>query len=87
MRGKRDPQPTMLAFVSLDERVPPDRPLRSIKQVANDVLSSISDDFDSMYSRVGRASVPPERPLKSLLLVSLYSIRSERAFCQELEYN
>ena len=40
-----------------------------------------------MYSRVGRASVPPERLLKSLLLISLYSIRSERAFCQELDYN
>ena len=47
----------------------------------------MSDDFDSMYSRVGRASVPPERLLKSLLLISLYSIRSERAFCQELDYN
>ena len=87
MRGKRNPQSTMLAFVNLDERVPPDHPLRTIKQVADDVLSRMSDDFDSMYSRVGRASVPPERLLKSLLLISLYSIRSERAFCQELDYN
>ena len=46
----------------------------------------MSGDFDSMYSRLGRASVPPERLLKSLLLISLYSIRSERAF-QELDYN
>ncbi len=87
MRGKRNPQSTMLAFVNLDERVPPDHPLRTIKQVADDVLSRMSDDFDGMYSRVGRASVPPERLLKSLLLISLYSIRSERAFCQELDYN
>ena len=87
MRGKRNPQSTMLAFVNLDERVPPDHPLRTIKQVADDVLSRMSDDFDRMYSRVGRASVPPERLLKSLLLISLYSIRSERAFCQELDYN
>lgn len=77
----------MLAFVNLDERVPPDHPIRTIKQVADDVLSRMSDDFDSMYSRIGRASVPPERLLKSLLLISLHSIRSERAFCQELDYN
>ena len=65
MRGKRNPQSTMLAFVNLDERVSPDHPLRTIKQVADDVLSRMSDDFDSMYSKVGRASVPPERLLKS----------------------
>ena len=44
-------------------------------------------EFDRMYSRVGRASVPPERLLKASLLISLYSVRSERAFCEELEYN
>ena len=47
----------------------------------------MSGDFDRMYSKIGRASVPPERLLKSLLLISLYSKRSERAFCQELDYN
>ena len=87
MRGRRNPQSTMLAFVNLDERVPPDHPLRIIKKVADDVLERMSGDFDRMYSRIGRASVPPERLLKSLLLISLYSIRSERAFCQELDYN
>ena len=87
MRGRRNPQSTMLAFVNLDERVPPDHPLRIIKRVADDVLDRMSGDFDRMYSRIGRASVPPERLLKSLLLISLYSIRSERAFCQELDYN
>ena len=87
MRGRRNPQSTMLAFVNLEERVPPDHPLRVIKGVADDVLDRMSGDFDRMYSQIGRASVPPERLLKALLLVSLYSIRSERAFCQELDYN
>ena len=77
----------MLTFVNLDERVPPDHPLRIIKRVADDVLDRMSDTFDRMYSRVGRASVLPECLLKSLLLISLYSIRSERAFCQEFGYN
>ena len=60
MRGRRNPQSTMLAFVNLDERVPPDHPLRIIKRVADDVLGRMSDDFDGMYSKIGRASVPPE---------------------------
>ena len=87
MRGRRNPQSTVLAFVNLDGRVPPDHPLRVIKKVADDVLDRMSGDFDRMYSKIGRASVPPERLLKSLLLISLYSIRSERAFCEELDYN
>ena len=87
MRGKYSPQSTMLAFVNLDERVPPDHPFRVVKRVADDVLDCMSDDFDRMYSKVGRASVPPESLLKALLLISLYSIRSERASCQELDYN
>ena len=87
MRGRRNPQATMLAFVALDERVPPDHPLRIVKRVADDALDRMSGNFDRMYSGTGRASVPPERLLKSLLLISLYSIRSERAFCQDLDYN
>ena len=87
MRGRRNPQSTMLAFIDLEERVPPGHPLRIIKRVADDALDRMSSDFDRMYSKIGRASVPPERLLKALLLISLYSIRSERAFCQELDYN
>lgn len=87
MRGRREPQATMLAFVDLEERVPNDHPLRTIKTVADEALERLSPEFDRMYSTVGRASVPPERLLKASLLISLYSVRSERAFCEELEYN
>ena len=87
MRGRRNPQSTMLAIVNLDERVLPDHPQRIIKRVADDALDRMSDDFDTMYSSISRASVPPERLLKSLPLISLYSICSERAFCRELDYS
>ncbi len=87
MRGRVDPQATMLAFVDLEERIPRDHPLRTIKVVADEALERLSPDFDRMYSKVGRGSVPPERLLKASLLISLYSVRSERAFCEELEYN
>ena len=73
--------------MDLEERVPNDHPLRIIKTVADESLDRLSPVFDRMYSKVGRASVPPERLLKASLLISLYSVPSERAFCEELEYN
>src|ERR1700687_5862765 len=86
MRGRREPQATMLAFVDLEERVPRAHPLRVIKQFADRALAELSPVFDEMYSAGGRPSIPPERLLKASLLISLYSVRSERAFCEELDY-
>jgi transposase len=37
-----------------------------------------------MYSAIGRPSIPPERLLKSSLLMALYTVRSERLFCEQL---
>jgi len=86
MRGRRNPQASMLAFVDLDERVPPQHPLRTIKRFADRALSGLSPTFNAMYGSGGRPSLPPERLLKASLLISLYSVRSERAFCEELDY-
>jgi transposase len=87
MRGRRDPQITMLAFIDPEARVPPDHPLRAIKGLADRALAELSDSFDGMYAEAGRPSIPPERLLKASLLIALYSVRSERAFCEELDYN
>jgi transposase len=87
MRGRREPQATMLAFVDLEERVPASHPLRVIKQFADRALAELSPIFDEMYSAGGRPSIPPERLLKASLLISLYSVRSERAFCEELDFH
>ncbi len=87
VRGRRDPQVTMLAFIDLEARVPPDHPLRSLKRLADEALAELSGVFDRMYAEGGRPSIPPERLLKASLLIALYSVRSERAFCEELEYN
>jgi len=87
MRGRRNPQITMLAFIDLEERVPHDHPLRTIKRLADEALADLSATFDAMYAKDGRPSIPPERLLKASLLIALYSVRSERAFCEELEYN
>ena len=87
MRGRRVPQVTLLAFIDPETRVPPDHPLRTIKRLADQALAALSPEFDRMYAEVGRPSIPPERLLKASLLIALYTVRSERAFCEELDYN
>src|SRR5205823_8605576 len=86
LRGRYHPQLSMLAFVDLDVRIPADHPLRIIKPLADRALAGLSPLFDQIYAVGGRPSTPPERLLKASLLIALYSIRSERAFCEELEY-
>lgn len=87
MRGTQERQGTMLAVISIESRVPKNHPLRRIKAMADRELLKLSRVFDRMYSTVGRPSVAPEKILKSLLLIALYSVRSERQFCEQLDYN
>ncbi len=87
MRGKRKPQASLLAVVNLEERVPPNHPLRTIKRLTDHALLGLSETFDQMYAASGRHSLPPERLLKASLLIALYSVRSERALCEQLDYN
>jgi transposase len=87
MRGLQDKQTSMWAFVSIEERIPIEHPLRRIKKLADQQLVKLSGVFNRMYSQVGRPSIAPERVLKSLLLMALYSVRSERQLCEQLGYN
>ena len=87
MRGSPDLQMTMLTTVSTEAMVPADHPLRRIRTIVDAVLVEMDGDFEAMYSSIGRPSVPPETLLKSTVLMAMFSIRSERAFCQHLTYN
>ncbi len=87
MRGHTDNQGTMLVVFNLEDRVPADHPLRRIGLMADEELKRLSPVFSKMYSHTGRPSIPPERILKSMLLIALYSVRSERQFCEQLDYN
>jgi transposase len=87
VRGEQDPQVSMLAFIDMEARIPLDHPLRTIKSLADESLAELSSVFDAMYADVGRPSLPPERLLKASLLISLYTIRSERAVCEQLDYD
>jgi len=77
----------MICLVWPETSVPGEHPIRALKKVADAALSTLSDVFEQMYATTGRPSVPPERLLKGQLLIALYSIRSERQFCEQLQYN
>src|SRR5258708_39024169 len=87
MRGYDRPQSTMLTLVNPEQRVPANHPIRLIKELAEVALKELSPLFEQMYSEVGRPSIPPERLLKASLLMALYTARSERMFCEQLDYN
>lgn len=87
MRGHEENQGFMFSYLSPEERVPSDHPLRRIKVMADEALKGLSRTFDRMYAREGRPSIPPERLLKAQLLIALYTIRSENLFCEQLDYN
>jgi transposase len=77
----------MWSTISPADRVPPDHPLRPIREMVNVVLKDMSPSFSRIYSREGRPSIPPERLLRALLLQVLYSVRSERMLMEQLNYN
>jgi transposase len=85
MLGSTVRQLSMLSAVSPDELVPARHPIRRIRPVVDLALSSLAPTFDAMYAADGRPSIPPEHLLKGCLLMALYSIRSERQFCERLQ--
>ena len=87
MRGHVDPQCGLFSYFSVEERIPVDHPLRRVKAQAEAVLGSMSAQFDAMYASGGRPSIAPEKLLKATLLIALCSVRSDRLFCEMLDYN
>ena len=87
MRGEVERQRSMLSVVDAEHCVPEDHPIRRIKTLADAELTRLSPTFDAIYAEGGRPSIPPERLLKALLLIALYSVRSERQLCEQLHYN
>jgi transposase len=77
----------MFSYVSLESRVPLTQPLRGMKALLDEALSGMSRDFDRVYASEGRPSIPPERLVRASTLQILYSIRSERLLCEQLDYN
>lgn len=87
MRGKPQAQPDFLTVINLNQCVPAEHPLRAIKAQVDVVLQQLSPLFDQLYAADGAPSIPPEQLLKARVLTALYSVRSERLFCEQLGYN
>jgi transposase len=87
MRGQDNQQSAMYSYLSPEQRVPADHPLRSIRKMTDRALAGLSRKFSAMYSATGRPSIPPEKLLRALLLQVLYTVRSERLLMEQLEYN
>ncbi|MBN1917706.1 MAG: IS5 family transposase [Verrucomicrobia bacterium] len=87
MRGGDSNQGAMFSYVSLEDRVPADHPLRVVRRLVDGALHELSPRFAAMYSDEGRPSIAPERLLRALLLQAFYTVRSERQLVQQLDYN
>jgi transposase len=87
MRGLVDAQTSMWCSVSTEDLVPVDHPIRRIKPVVDAILGRLEPTFTAMYSAIGRPSFPPEHLLKASVLMAMYSLGSERQFCERLRYD
>jgi transposase len=87
MRGQDKQQSAMYSYLSPEQRVPADHPLRPIRTMTDQALAGLSRKFSGMYAATGRPSIAPEKLLRALLLQVLYTIRSERLLMEQLEYN
>src|ERR1700738_49544 len=87
MRGDERGQDSMFSYLTLEQRVPQDHPLREIRTLTDGVLQSLDPEFAKLYAATGRASIAPEYVLRALLLQAFYSIRSERQLVEQIDYN
>ena len=87
MRGKDDQQLDVFSYVSPEQRVPQDHPLRPLRVMTDEALRELQPRFHKLYAKIGRPSIAPEKLLRALLLQALYTVRSERLLMEQLDYN
>ena len=87
MRGQDHQQSDIFSYLSPEQRVRQDHPLRAIRAMADLALASMTERFDAMYAKTGRPSIPPEKLLRAQLIQMLYSVRSERLLMEEIDYS
>jgi transposase len=87
MRGRKTSQTNFVTLVNIEERIPRNHPIREVKRMIADVFHRLDRHFEELYADKGRGSVPPERLLGAKVLMALYSVRSERQFCERLQYD
>ena len=87
MRGTDEVTGSLFSYVDLEERIPARHPLRQVRRIVNDALTSLDAEFDGLYAAEGRPSIAPERLLRASLIQILFSVRSERQLMEQMQYN
>jgi transposase len=87
MRGKDEQQLDVFSYLSPEQRVPQDHPLRPLRAMTDEAMQQLQPRFNKLYAKIGRPSIAPEKLLRALLLQALYSVRSERLLMEQLDYN
>ena len=87
MRGTDQATRSLFSYVDLEDRIPARHPLRKVRQVVNDALTSLDAEFDGLYAADGRPSIAPERLIRASLIQILFSVRSERQLMEQMQYN
>src|SRR6476646_5017866 len=80
MRGSDQTSGSLFSYVDLEERIPARHPLRTIREIANEVLASLDAAFETLYEGTGRQSIAPERLLRA-------SVLPERQLREQIDYN
>src|SRR5271163_3910412 len=83
MRGKDEQQLDVFSYISPEQRVPQDHPLRSLRAMTDEALRDLQPRFNKLYAKTGRPSIAPEKLLRALLLQALYPVRSERLLMEQ----
>src|SRR5450759_760994 len=87
MRGQDEQQLDVFSYVSPEQRVPQEHPLRPLRVMTDEAFRELQPRFNKLYAKTGRPSIAPEKLLRALLLQALYSVRSERLLMEQLDYN
>lgn len=87
MRGRSTAQTSLITLLNVESRIPERHPIRGIKRLIGEVFRELDSYFDDLYAEGGRASIPPERLLGAKVLMALYTVRSDRQFCERLRYD
>lgn len=87
MRGDDKQQAAMFSYVTMEQRIPADHPMRRLRSMADRGLEAMDAVLDGVYAETGRPSIAPERLLRAQLLMILYSIRSERQLMEQIHFN
>ena len=87
MRGRHTAQTSLITLIDIESRIPKQHPIRRVKSLVGEVFRQLDDHLDDLYADKGRASIPPERLLGAKVLMALYTVRSDRQFCERLPYD